>query len=381
MTSSSVRSLATLAALGVAVTARSAGAQVDINPPRPNVLLVVDTSGSMEYKSGSNAFPACFPEGDQPSERSRWADVVEVLTGSIQNYRCDAVDRTSSTFGNEYFLSGNPPPDWQYSVPYHRPLSGSCAAGPGTLPTDIFDAGSIAFHEYDSLGTACSNFEQSNDGMLDSFLQNIRFGLMTFDTEPDASRGFSGTSLDLAGGVEGAWSYFGASPAEGRPKLCATNLPMEVGARNTAAPPWEGRMVSFGNPTETLAQLEVKNRAIQEILLTTRPYGATPIAGILDDARFFFRQDDAGELEFAPEADPFVKGGCREQAVILVTDGEPNLDLRPHCVNGEIAEDPPGQCPFETPEEIARDLWNTAPEANRVKTIVIGFALDKVTVD
>jgi hypothetical protein len=58
----------------------------------PNILLLVDTSGSMDYKTGSNDFPTCRYSGNNdtasPSERSRWIDLVEVLTGSVKDYQC-----------------------------------------------------------------------------------------------------------------------------------------------------------------------------------------------------------------------------------------------------------------------------------------------------
>ena len=50
---------------------RPLAAQSDVNPPAPNVLLLVDTSGSMEYKSSAQSFPTCNP-GGTGSEKSRW---------------------------------------------------------------------------------------------------------------------------------------------------------------------------------------------------------------------------------------------------------------------------------------------------------------------
>ncbi len=86
---------ALLALSGCLAFSGQAGAQVDadVNHPPPNVLLLVDTSGSMEYKSTVNSFPACkydatgvIPSGPTNSEKSRWIDLVEVLTGTITNY-------------------------------------------------------------------------------------------------------------------------------------------------------------------------------------------------------------------------------------------------------------------------------------------------------
>src|SRR6187401_3327666 len=76
----------------------------ELSTPQPNVMLLVDTSGSMEYLSSSTEFPACDPTSndDDDNEKSRWIELVEVLTGTIKDYRCAAVDRRSSAFRNEY---------------------------------------------------------------------------------------------------------------------------------------------------------------------------------------------------------------------------------------------------------------------------------------
>ncbi len=113
-------------ALGVASPAQ---AQVDVNPPLPNVMFLVDTSGSMEYLASSSTFPTCNPTGSG-SEKSRWTDLVEVMTGSVQNYRCYGQSRSSAAFASEYRLPGMPQIyDYQYTNPHNRILSGTCTPG------------------------------------------------------------------------------------------------------------------------------------------------------------------------------------------------------------------------------------------------------------
>src|SRR5687767_4045666 len=115
-------------------------------------MLLVDSSGSMEYKSSTASFPTCDPLGNTTSEKSRWIELIEVLSGGIQDYRCESVDRSSDPFKSEYSLLGTLPADYQYTSPYHRPLSGTCTPGPGTLPTNAYDypANAIRFHPYNS---------------------------------------------------------------------------------------------------------------------------------------------------------------------------------------------------------------------------------------
>ena len=374
-------SLAALSAL-VAV-APGARAQVDVNPPLPNVMLLVDSSGSMEYKSANNTFPACDPNGNTASEKSRWIELVEVLTGKIQDYRCESVDRNSTAFKNEYSLGGVLPPDANYSNPYHRPMSGTCTPGPGALPSNAYDfpANAIQYHLFSSTGTPCATFSQASDGLMDSFADRVRFGLMTFDTHTGAGTGVSGTAPQYATGVSGTWSYFLGSAKQGKPAACSTMADMEVGARNAAAPPWEGRMVAFGAPAASGASLSQRNQQIQQVLLATRPYGATPIAGMLHDVRDFLWNDTSSDpldnsKDFGPYADPYITGGCRNNFIVLLSDGEPNLDLRPFC---EGAGPPAGVCPYDKPEEIAFDLASNPDPARRTKTFVIGFSVSNVT--
>lgn len=393
----------------------------------PNLMLLLDTSGSMEWKASGNEDPACEPTtpnsaSSSPNEKSRWIDVMEVLTGSIENYSCYAQKRNASTnFRNEFRLgptSRELPYDMGYVARYHRPLSNGCAPGAGDNPwydgsTGVWSFSApgkdpIKFRPFVGgdvgLGSTCSTWSQLTDGLLDAFNGNVRFGLMTFDSQTDPGTGILGSSMDADNGLRGTWSYYLTSPSprsscqrpdsagncpttqtngttesnpagccQGTPWDCTVPAPYELGARNAAAPPWEGRMVAFGPPS---ADGTEQNAWIQQILLATRPYGATPVAAMLNDARDFFwldASDDplhAGE-KFGPASDP-LGGKCRENYIVLVTDGEPNLELRPECVNGTDSS----KCPYQPPETITDDLANSTLHTP-VRTFVVGFGLPK----
>lgn len=395
----------------------NAHAQVDIEPPLPNVLLLVDTSGSMDYKiDGSKV--ACSQRDPSltaepiaiDSEKSRWTQLIEVLTGDVQNYSCYTQDRSSPAFLQEYSLGVAPsfePYDKGYHVPYHRILSNGCTIGPGTVnSSDAFAWGTqpFTFHRWDDPGTTCNNFQQSSTGLLDSFQDRARFGLMTFDTLTDPGVGLQGSKApDFLTGIEGTWSYFlnwdsqancnaNASCAKGRPAGCLTPPePFEVGARNAAAPPWEGRLVPFGDPFAPSTQVLQTNERIQQVLLAMRPYGATPINGMMSDAKNFLLEDGSpdktvgasscnttdGQGCFGPKDDGYIKGGCRPTYVILLTDGEPNLDLRPWCAQASTDPGAEGQCPYDrTSWELAQDLATNA--GNPIRTFVVGFAVSSV---
>jgi type IV pilus assembly protein PilY1 len=342
-----------------------ANAQADVSPPPPNILLLVDTSGSMDYKTNSDAFPTCRYSGSattaQTSERSRWIDLVEVLTGSINDYECQRLDRNSALFRSEYGGGSNNPYDALYANPYHRPVSNGCVAGPGTLAATpaLFPPGAIKYHPFDNTAGSCV-FNQATDGILDAYSGDVRFGLMTFDTEPRPAKNMSGL-----------WSYYFNSSAKGRPAGCIDDQAQEVGVRNADAPPWEGRMVGFGNPALGSTDFKTRNGMIQEVLVATRPYGATPIAGMLADATTYLTADTSNDpidssFPFSPMSDPAKE--CRNKAIVLLSDGQPNMDLRPFCE--------PGGCPYLKTEDIAQNLKSLG-----YYIYVIGFALPTITVN
>jgi type IV pilus assembly protein PilY1 len=400
---------ATVALVLAPATARAQ--QVDVNPPLPNVLLMIDNSGSMERMidgtlPSDNASSTCNCDATtgtctwspQPTP-NRWGTMLQALTGTLQNgYNCAAMPRNpGSVFANEYQINGVAPYDINYYLPYHRPIAkdpnGACVYAPGTLPganngngvgpsgtgagglaTD-FPSNAIVQHTYGTAGTKSCTFAQYQDGALDSQLDIMRFGMMMFDQDPDPSTGVTAGNKVANPAFTGMWSYFpgwnsgGASPYSGAPANCSTLSPFTVGARNAAAPPWEGRMMPFPTTTDLPTQ-EALNANIQQVLLASRPYGATPLGGMFKGAQYYLETDPSGPQQM----DTFVKGGCRNQYIILLTDGAPNLDMRHAC---EATGAPNGVCPFALPEQTAAALYNNATTPT-VTTFVIGFAVSQV---
>ena len=408
---------ALLAALATPATAR---AQADTEPPLPNVMLLVDTSGSMEYMAEPDPvtkkprLPNCEPPSPLNSqnytlnpnktyEQNRWANLATVLTGEIPSYACIAEPRSTNAFRDEFGLGGQLPYDRDYYLPYNRIVSRNtgnsnepCVVGPnpGVWPGAnpfLFPADAIKTHPIgNALGTCAKignefRLLQADDGLMDVFREKARFGLMTFDSLPDRRTGYANNGVDAEGGLQGHWSYYngwdqnGPNYAKGKPELCSTNQDIEVGVRNPTAPPWEGRLIAFGDPAADLSQVSKRNEQIQQAILAVRPYGATPMAGMLSDAEHFFFYDttqdkaDPNGKPLGPYNDPYVLGGCRQQFIILLTDGIPNLDLRPGCANNAPGA-PDGTCPFSEPSAVAKRLA-TADPTRKVRTFVVGFAL------
>ncbi len=433
----------------------------------PNVLLLVDTSGSME-RMPSGALPVCTP-GVAGQEPNRWGAVMQSLTGSVQPYwSCGTIHRDGAsasggamnraTFNRAYWDAGILGPltpqakyDDGYALPHHRPVSGSttdnseCAIFPdgsqSALPiftSRTFDIGRLATYPWRPNGSGNYNFpngqkndltsttedgnhcifHQSDDGQMDVAARFARFGLMTFDNDPNPG---TGSFLDTSGlggliglpglsgllpglnlNVGGQWTYlytnsnpisqtFGVSetnknpmfPLMGRLPGCADEVPMAVGARNQYAPSWEGPFMRFPGFEITRNELGRHNGDVQTAILAARPYGGTPIAGMMASAYDYMIRSSEPD---SPRNDPYVSGGCREQFVILLTDGGPNLDLRAQelCSKDQGTQDEGtingggtlSYCPFFNPRRTAQRLRSDVTgSAKPITTYVVGFAV------
>jgi type IV pilus assembly protein PilY1 len=476
---------------GSLASAGSAAAQpIDSTPPLPDVLLLLDSSGSMELMmDGCNTDTGLYPDGSgggncngtipcvgaacatkvtycdgvTPRSPNRWAAQVAALTGSFLNssnsgtaYSCLSMPRApTSAFANEfsyqYSASGASvsPYDLNYYLNYHRPVENinattACAygfvqgsagwnasdsSGTGTTHSENpaspaqpdFAAAAIQGYEYTistmapvSPLTACpGGFNQAEDGLINQELNSIRFGLMTIDSDTLPNSGVNVTSdngnltfTDVANGgltntlMTGMWSYYngwenpgsGTPPpytgsSVGRPAGCAETASsgqifFEVGARNPAAPPWEGRLMRF--PSASVASPAGNNTNIMQAIRVMRPYGANPIAGLMDDAKYYYWTDPQGPA--GSGVDPQIS--CRPQYIILLSHAAPNLDLEPYCqgTSGGNA----GICPYDYPENIAYGLargtyspsagvvnaQSAGASGHVVKTFVVGFSLE-----
>lgn len=436
-----------------------------IQAPPPNVLLLVDTSGSME-RMPDGTMPTCSP--GVASEPNRWGSILQSLTGSAQPfYSCGRIlrdnsavtsgDMNKNTFESAFWNTGilgaldlQAEYDVGYSLPHHRMLTGSTAGsdtcaifpyqnqgllsglftsrsftpnGLRTYPWSPNPAGhynfpnghSAALDATTTSGQQCL-YQQATDGQMDIAARFARFGLMTFDNDPNPG---TGSVLDLSGlgaliglpglgailpglnlNVGGQWTYLytnsdpisqvagvsntnknAAFPLLGRLPGCAEDVPMAVGARNPYAPSWEGPFMRFPNANVSLEDLAAHNKNVQTAMLATRPYGGTPIAGIMASAYDYMARYGGTD---APRLDPYVQEGCREQFVVLLTDGGPNLDLRTQelCSQGQANQAEgtnttlTNYCPFYRPARTAEVMRNALPgTAKPITTIVVGFSV------
>ena len=312
------------AVLGMAAMGSVAHAQEpDVRNVRPNVMLLVDTSGSMETviggRSGSieGRSSNC---GLAVAERDRWTSLLEVLTGDFATYRCRA--------------------DGTVAEPYTMPLA--------QRPTGTWD-------RPDGF-----SWGQQPNGILDTYAERVRFGLMMYDnvyglpgitdislTQLHVSELTAARRVDWLG-RPGDYSY-GPDRILTFTECLGNPYIVNAGARSRAA--GNTGMVSFGvdDPLNAGATAAI-NTQIQTNLMNMRPFGATPTAALLDDYEYYLNTDpDVARPGAAGALDAYA--ACRDQYAILITDGQPTDVYR----DARIGCDRPGadnRCPYERSHEI-----------------------------
>ncbi len=349
-------SLAACLLVALVASAGTAGAQgPDIRNIRPHVMLLVDTSGSMERKPNcictTPACLECLPLCSAGTyEENRWAVVAQALTGEFSPFECNSDTRIGGIYSGQY--------DEGYFLPHIQ------------LPQEI----------------ATYTGSQSGNGVLDTYLERIKFGLMTFDaigTLSDQPPLVPQTTFQTApfptesAGTKGMYSYGSDKPFSFPGAL--TTYMLNNGARSAGAP--EGGLVSVG--ADSTAAMTSTNAAIQATVLgdtglgknPLRPFGATPTAALVDDLQVFLQNDpDITQKTVDPgPGDPYY--GCRPRSAVLITDGFPNGDMRGSPVNCQALGQPVGAtgCPYREIQDTVSDMIAAGELDN---FYVIGFALD-----
>jgi type IV pilus assembly protein PilY1 len=326
--------------------ASPAVAQPDIREIRPAVMLLIDSSGSMEYVGNCECTTLTCREcmtncASATPQRNRWANVLEVLTGEWTSYSC-------TTDPNR---RGTGPSGTSYSGQYDQ---------------DYYLAHTV--HPY---GTT-----QADNGILDTYVDRVKFGLMTFDAHPTyipygALIPNSSFNETLSNGVEGSYSYAGSRGF--RYYGCPDNNDRRVnsGARSETAT--AGRLVSVGFESATVGvpsdDHTVINAAIQSTLTTPglRPFGATPVAAMFEDLEHYFQNHPDVRPSNGITGDPYRE--CRQRFAILLTDGRPNMDFRGHpyycehyggTESGGSVSGGVDRCPYDTPENSAARLTSAS---------------------
>lgn len=233
---------------------------------QPIVMILLDTSGSMEFvtadsESGSTTgvFPVCFDSTDPNSgdpldqewDRPRHVIAKEVLTGRFEDYYCEEVSRSL-------------PPvfDDGYPVPHFEPR----------FSRRLEDTGLIFLNR-----------------------ELVRFGFMSFDSDRSGSPGDPfNFPLEGSGGESLIWNLGARGPdATDSPLIAVGDLKNRTAGRRTA-------------------------EQIQASIANFIPFNSTPLAALFHDLDFYLKtDDDIVNDEFQ---------ACRRREVILITDGQPSFD-------------------------------------------------------
>ena len=319
----------------------------------PLVMIVLDTSGSMERLAEcvceTPSCTECLPDcASDPAQKNRWAETLEVLTGTYESFTCEALERTGPDFTY----------DADYTFPYHKP-SGA----------------------------------QRSDGVLREHAARLRFGIATFDSAATYGRDTQLTmeQFDFArsAGMDGMWSY---PPGDSAVELLWRGDGIAAGAyrypntefqyiENTGIRGREaddGRLIVETARSTSLATLS----AIEASLRATRPFGGSPIASALEDTYWLFAHD--------PMMSEERENAAGQRHLILISDGRPDDDYRSvgcDCFEDENASDcgePPNvpeqmHCPYPLPEQAAWRLrcGEDGCQNGLFHSVhVVGFALD-----
>ncbi len=319
--------LALVAAPLVGGTTASAQAP-DVRNIRPVVMLLVDSSGSMQRRGSCVcSTPTCVECEPvcRAGQQNRWATVLQALTGSWEAWDCLAESRAGAGYAGE--------PDYRYYIDHYL-HPGQTRAGGGVFRGDI---------------------RQADDGILDSYQERIKFGLMTFDgvstLQPDPflveASSWDADYRSRSESGQGGYSYGGARrftfPG------CLTDYMIDNGAQLEFSV--GGTLVSVGD--DVVSDALVINNRVQDTLLRARPFGPTPIAGMLSDFDYYLNtHPDVAQIAAAGGVgDPFAS--CRDRYAILLTDGYPNSDARGAPYN---CDTPGSECPYDRSQDIARTL-------------------------
>jgi type IV pilus assembly protein PilY1 len=352
--------------------AASASAQTgdpDIRNIQPFVMVIVDSSGSMERLPNCQCTTLgcveCLPVCNQPNgalneppanKKNRWGMLLEALTGKFTDFQCVQLARTPAN-GMTY--------DSGYTIPYHQPWKCGSSTTPCPYP-----------------GTVTTPIQLEN-GLLDNYAGRLRFGLMTFDgmaTYAGASDLVPASDFNrtLSETDPGSFSYGG--PKSIHYPTCVTDYMMDTGVRSPTAT--EGALIAMGSnacPNPPCDMYEI-NAEIQKSLLRTRTYGGTPIAGSLDDLYYYFKSDVIDTYS-----------SCRSRYAVLITDGYPDDDYRkypfPGCNCKAEGNCPSGEnpdlmhCPYPKAEDAAYNLVHAVngQPAQMQQLFVIGMSIGDTT--
>ena len=318
------------------------------NNIKPQVMLLLDTSGSMEWGDDanndptqglatSNAYCAAYStvqSGGPPAEtptmkRSKWNLLLDVLLGPIiKNYKCTVVPPNGRKEWSTVY---------QPDIPHFSEAT------------------------YTDTNGTVYNIRDTSKGILNKYREQMRFGLMTIDIglnpNPDLSGFFSYPITDPTHDT----THKHYCPTDTAPSTNGECPMVNIGVRNKN--PDAGQLIPVGN--ETTMSAEESNAKIQTQLRNIEPFGCSPLGAAINDLGYYFTYEKDVTTD-----DPYA--ACRNRFTILLTDGRPSQgqEFPAGCDATSNHKNP--VCPWQSSFDEAMKVFKL-----NVKTIVIGFKVPK----
>lgn len=398
----------------IAVFATGAAAQITGELVNPNVMLLVDSSGSMDWLAHSvsinpwkDSEEACLAQDS--NRRTSWQKLLDVMLGSIPGaeYRCMVEDPEIRPALRQNTLASDPrensseyrealhrhfravpcdPADWNddYRQCIGNSLDPTAGATHGRLW--CLDA------DWDATNGICYNLHplarsRRPNGIIERYSQVVRFGLMTYDNMPAPAA--PGTA-SLPNPHDGLWD-FGPS----RMWRCKEWYYDDPGAYPSCT--WNAGIRSdnaraVGRMVPISPDFAASSQNVRHVLETAEPLNCSPMGALLDDVGHYFHShpdvraaDDGGNDRYY---------WCRPKLVIFISDGQPTTAFefpQDYCDEGGIAPLPPAQQVAAAPDEVYHCPWNSSEreveelfdlidpsEADPILLVVIGFNVPDV---
>jgi hypothetical protein len=358
---------------------------------KPNVMILLDTSGSMMWPS---------------DVQSMYPWITTFASKNSTNYTCDSA--TDKSLCQCYTRNNN----GSYSFQSSR-----CGCGANNNFTNVPDKSNkrsrmmvaqevLTGRFYENLvASACVTsptgqetvlarlrgdrntfVPQYDDGMLDLYREHVKFSLMTFDSDTDtgtaASNGYSWGPNATANRSDYNGTYDTTII-----NYLGTTFPKtyNLGAKHDTSP--IGALVSSGF-SDDFASIAATNQKVQTQIITATAENGTPTAALMYDARHYYNnhcdeRDPTQTCSFGGSRGKDVYAACRPKAAIVVADGG---DSYHECYNPNTRSwlnSNGGVSYYSGCYPYPFNIYQTADiqaekllQENDIKTYVIGFGPD-----
>lgn len=315
------QALTAAAALAGALAMTPAAAQDDGTGVKPEVMLLLDTSGSMQGSATGAALGGCVAGNQAPPPEgnagvlTRMNLIKQALAGT-PNPSTQSACRVEPAAANGYVaaaLAGDQSANNTRQLCCDRLIGRSCltwkpcaADGDPTVPVSADPDAAIR-----------------RDGLIHQNEDRIKFGLMTFDHDPRPAGSYGGehAALQVAGAVAAQGQIL--APGVGSPNLGARPATPQglqpvpgdliAGSRGVINDGVRHPETVVGEDADSVRR---HNAYVMDQLRAVVPSGPSPLAPLLHDLALYYNEQENGPAGTRDEAFE-----CRRRVAVLVTDG------------------------------------------------------------